>query len=382
MVNAVRKTELYKGASIKDVMDLKISTKRFRQSNHRELLNHSLWGYNKGNTGGSTGEPLTFEYGIEVWEAERIHQQFLYALYGISRRNAQIVSFSGMRPSEKAIRGNRFWRRRLFSWPYGTHEFSSLFLNIENIASYVSEFNHLNPNVVRGYPSAICDFIRLINEKKISVYPPAVVLLTSETISREQIRLIKSSWNCEVICQYGMSEAVVFAFTFGEYEGYYCSPFYGKTEIVDDRGLHVSVGEIGRIVATSFSNFRQPFIRYETGDLGRYDGVSNGFVKISSLEGRTSDFVFDKFGVKIMLVGLVFGHHSEVFGRIINWQIVQTKKGEISMRLRVDDSWDCTRDELLVQNMFPKISVCFDYNGKMDKTKLGKRPFLIQEVEE
>ena len=81
-----------------------------------------------------------------------------------------------------------------------------------------------------------------------------------------------------------------------------------------------------------------------------------------------------------MLVGLVFGYHSEVFARIKRWQVVQIDMGSCVLRLHTNKNWQPERDEKLVRQIFADIDVRFEYDAPFDKTRLGKRPFLIQKV--
>lgn len=54
-------------------------------------------------------------------------------------------------------------------------------------------------------------------------------------------------------------------------------------------------GEVGRIVVTDLFNYRIPFVRYDTGDLGSII-EKNGEPKLRSIEGRKVDILYDVNG--------------------------------------------------------------------------------------
>ena len=94
-------------------------------------------------------------------------------------------------------------------------------------------------------------------------------------------------------------------------EVYYCSPIYGYTEVVDQKGQHVNIGEQGEVVVTGFVEYGLPFIRYKTGDLAIYGGETElGETILTKLLGREVDCIYNKGGKKIYLVGLSLGTYS------------------------------------------------------------------------
>ena len=124
---------------------------------------------------------------------------------------------------------------------------------------------------------------------------------------------------------------------------------YTKAVILDENGNHVKKGECGEIVVTGFTNVGLPFVRYKTGDLAIYGGTQrNGTVVISNLLGRSKDFVYDKQGEKVYLVGFIFGGHIKAFNDIREWQIHQKEKGKLVITIVKGVSFcQKTEDELL-----------------------------------
>lgn len=208
------------------------------------------------------------------------------------------------------------------------------------------------------------------------------IMITSENIEENQIMQINKAFNCPVLPQYGMTESCAFGFSKANDLIYYCSPYYGVTEILNSEGNQVLPGEIGEIVLTSLGNNYQPFIRYKTGDIAIYGGENNGFTILNKIIGRTQDYIVDIDGLKIMLVGLIFGSHTKVFAKIKIWQIIQEKSGLILIKILTEKGW-AEEDEIEIKKIFwcnNKITTTILYTSDFTLTNAGKRKFVIQNI--
>lgn len=274
--------------------------------------------------------------------------------------------------------------KKIINFPFGSLKLSATNLTNENAIYYIKKLLKEKPDFIRGYPSAISLISDVIIKNSLQYNFSFVkgIMLTSENIDEKQIELVKRAFRCDVLPQYGMTETCAFGFTnFNELK-YYCSPYYGITEVLNKNGNHVEKGEIGEIILTSFGNLYQPFVRYRTGDLAEYGGESNGFVILNKIIGRTQDYLLDSNFQKIMLVGLIFGAHTQVFGAIKMWQIIQSKLGEIEIKIDPLDNWDnsCENELRGVLNANNKIKIIFIYTNNFELTKAGKRKFMVQKL--
>jgi len=208
--------------------------------------------------------------------------------------------------------------------------------------------------------------------------------LTSENFSQQEKDYISDVLGCPVWGQYGHTECSVFAVQEPDKTRYLCSPLYGFTEIINDDGKHVGIGEIGSLVVTGFNMYGLPFIRYKTGDLAVYGGETNyGETILTELLGRDSDFIFDKDSKKIYLVGLIFGAHMHAFDCINTWQIVQDMIGSITLKIvKGVDYNQATEKELQTFFASNNLDLVIEYVPSIEKTKRGKQKFLIQNIKE
>jgi phenylacetate-CoA ligase len=205
------------------------------------------------------------------------------------------------------------------------------------------------------------------------------VQLTAETIPEWQVAQIRATLRCDVILQYGHSEACVFGFSTLNGSDYYCSPFYGVTEVIDSEGQHVDVGQSGEVVVTGLHNRGMPLIRYRTGDEAVYGGTRNGFVILQRVLGRTQDFLLDASGNRVSVTGSIMAQHFSAFRSIAKWQIIQTIPGRVKMKL-VKASGYRDEDEMEIRRKLAAacdIKLDIEYVSDIPVTSRGKHRFVI-----
>lgn len=330
------------------------------------------------NTGGSTGEPLKFPVSENF---EHVHQKFLFNLMG-GEENDIIVSIDGTRITDELINKLIYWKNGYQNFPWGSIHYSTLYMNDDNMKYYIEHLNLIKPGIMRGYPSGFEKLANYMIANHISLeFDLKAIYLTSEYFDSSCTDLLRTAFKCSVYGQYGHSEVSIFAFTLANSLEYLCSPLYGYTEVLDEKGCHVKVGETGEVVVTGYSNKIMPIVRYKTGDLVEYGGTQNGVVKLKSLQGRSVDYVISDSNKKTYLTGLIFGGHLKSFEKIKNWQIEQNDPGIITIRIVKDAGYlDLHEDEIV--KLFNSVGVKADleYVSEIPLTKRGKRKFMIQNI--
>lgn len=336
------------------------------------------------NTGGSTGSPLHFPtHGNSRWclDGEAFCQAWLYKQMAGSYK-LKISSVDGSRVDETKLNQNIYWRINDSNFPYGITHYSTIYLNPCSFPYYLNHLNDEKPDILRGYPSGIYELAKLIEESNASLsFKLKAIYLTSENILDYQVKLIEKVFGCKVWGQYGHSEASIFAIRRPDQESYECHPLYGYIEIIGNDGEHVQQGDIGEIVVTGFQYAALPFIRYRTGDLAEYGGTKDGYVILNRLLGRSGDYIVQKNGQKIYLVGFIFGGHLKAFNHINNWQITQNVPGVLILTIVKGINYtDDTEFELVNFFSSKEFEVEINYTSTIDKTTRGKQPFMIQNI--
>lgn len=338
-------------------------------------------------TSGTSGNPLVF---LASKNKEAQHQIAFYEYItgqsflkqGLTHVNT--IAIDGSRISENDISRNVFWIKNSGSDLYGRISFSSVHMNDQTLPFYVKKITELNPYLLRGYPSAILKLGRFIKDHNSLAdisWRPKGIYLTSENSNREDMNELSEIFSCPVFGQYGHTEASVFGWTQPNRDIYYCSPFYGFTEVLDDRNNQVNEGQIGEIVVTGFGNDVQPFIRYRTGDIAEYGGKINGIVKLNKILGRNNDFIINNAGQTIPLCGLLDIHYLDCQAMIKGIQVQQFEKGKVLIFLSVSLGWNkAGEDEIRNLLSLQDIDCSFRYVTEIPLSSNGKQRLMIQEL--
>jgi len=356
------------------------------RSQRNELISDEIDSMDCGtmNTGGSTGEPLEFFVSRIAGLIDTVHQEFVFKNSMQYQQGDVIVAFDGSSVPTKLLNAHKYWVvTSNQDIPYGRLSYSSLYLRADTIPHYIRHILETKPSIFRGYPSFINDIAQYILDNGISIpFKVKGVQLTAENAHDWQIENIRKAFNTEVFLQYGHSEVCVYGYTFDNSYEYYCSPFYGFTEVLSDDGKHISVGDVGEVVVTGFYNFAMPFIRYRTGDLAVFNGDVDGVTRLGKIVGRTQDFILTDNGEKVALTALIFGQHYRAFRNIQKWQLQQDIPGKVKVRIVQEDDYS-VENEIEIRAKFKDIcdvDTEFDYVDLIPLSPRGKFKFLVQNI--
>jgi len=109
-------------------------------------------------------------------------------------------------------------------------------------------------------------------------------------------------------------------------------------ELIDLNGDPVTEqGKVGRLVVTNFSNRTLPLIRFDTGDLGIYDGsqcdCGRGMPKIvRKIAGSHDELLIDAKG-KYLSPGVLQTTMSEAGFQAIKYQLIQNSRNKFKLKL-------------------------------------------------
>lgn len=334
------------------------------------------------HTGGSTGEPLRVLLSPKCGIIDDIHQEFLYRLIGY-RDGDGFITFGGTEVPSELIENNIFWIDKNSKRPFGKKKYSAFYLSDKNIPLYLANFIKTKPDLILSYPSVIYEIARYMNREHIRItFKIKGIILTAERAFDWQIREIRKAFRAKIYFEYGHSEVCVFAYTPANSRKYLCSPFYGFTEVLDDQDKQVKKGSAGEVVVTSFYNYAMPLIRYRTGDIAIYGGIKKGVVCLDKVQGRSQDYIYGADGNKVALNALIFGQHYRAFRNIKKWQIIQSRKGSVVIKI-VPDKYFGQKDKLEIRKKFLDLAntkAVFKYLNSIPLSKRGKFLLLIQKI--
>ena len=258
-------------------------------------------------TSGSSGTRLVINNSKECFYRENAFICHFYKQFGVGGGQAKIAYIGG---DGKAL--------ITVSPLYNMLRCCSRFLNKDTVAEALQSICKYRPTIIRGLPSAIYWFCKLLDELNMRIdFPLRGVVFASENVFPYQRDLIERVLDCKSLAYYGQTERVVFAeeqFGNGEIPQYTFHKLYGYTEIDPDDDF--------AIIGTGFINRKMPLLRYKIDD--RAELLSNGCYHIT---GHRSLAMIGKNGERISPASL--SDTAAVFDLIDKFQFVQNKPGEV-----------------------------------------------------
>ena len=284
-----------------------------------------------GKTSGSTGaglkfiEPRTFDaFRWAIWWRFRLGVGLTF--------NQKCGYFGGRSFVPLSANASIFWRHSLFS---NQILFSIYHLSEGNVDSYIKKIVNSGVQWLHGYPSALCELARLVDERRgLGFVKIALITTGSETLTESQRQYLSRVFGANVYQMYGQSEGVA-NISECPRSRLHIDEDFSIVELLptDTRGLF-------RIIGTNYKNWMTPFIRYDTGDLVRYSKAKcscgrSGRV-VDEVVGRDDDYIVLADGTRVGRLDHVTKGLSEVIGA----QFVQRVKGEVKVILHgtIDES--------------------------------------------
>lgn len=211
----------------------------------------------------------------------------------------------------------------------------------------LAEVRAFAPEVVEGWPSAICALAGLLQERGERL-PVAGVITSSESTSAVQAELMTSVFAAPLVDHYGQTERVCMAGSC-EAGGYHVFDDYGVVELVPTVDAAPDEGDRLEVVGTPLHNWGFPLFRYRTGDtVGRPPtgpcACGRAFTRLDPVSGRQEDAFTTADGRRVVQPSAPVIH---VRG-IREGQVAQLAPGvfEIRMALRPDADPAAVRAEV------------------------------------
>lgn len=319
------------------------------------------------NTGGSSGQPLSFYIEPSSIPHEWAHMHTIWAKLGYKQSDLKIVF------------GGRADVKNIMEYDAVRHQLTlDIYKSPQQIAdTLLANFKKYKPKYLHGYPSAIFDFVIWLDVNKHPLLPILKqyiqgMFLGSEFPSPVHRKKVEELLSCGSVSWYGHTERAVLAY---EKDAQYTyNPFvsYGFSEAIKNQQDDFS------LVATSYYNYASPLIRYDTSDLidpNIQDGLLVDF-KISS--GRNGEYILDRHSNKIYLTALIFGRHHSIFDYV---QHIQVKQNEVGKAIFYITSSENYSHEYLIDKMdLSNVDLDFSFEVIQSpiKTAAAKVPLLIR----
>ena len=364
-----------------EINELPILTKHDLRSCGNELLSNSIniKKLLKGQTGGSTGLPVTYYYD------QHSLQQTEAAL-------RTFFTWSGWKPGERILflwgarqdlTNRGVVKKNLGEWVSGRKILPAYEFDEAIMSNWLLIIKTYKPVIIYGYTSILSAFAKYIKESEKGIWPLKGIYTTAEMLYPTQRQLIEEVFHCKTYNQYGCREI----------PGIASECPNGNMHILTDMAYvealgGKSTGHRNELIATSLSNWAMPLIRYKLGDLGELKegacpcGLSFPMMEIGF--GRTNDILVTLNGKHIY--PSYFIHLLDDFSEIQEYQFRQTRPSQFVLYIREEQA-----NDLLIKNLkslevkmkkdFGQgLSLDISVVEKIEKTQAGKHRFIISDL--
>ncbi len=218
-------------------------------------------------------------------------------------------------------------------------ELSCFRMNLEDVEAFRNQIESYKPRFIRGYPSALYLFCRLLRQRRVSLHIP-MVISGSETLYDFQRLEIESFLGARIYNHYTHWEraASIMECDLGQL---HAQEDFGHHEILDSEGQPVPPGVPGEITVTGLHNLAMPLIRYRTGDIGVWSAnecsCGQSFPVVETIEGRESDYIISSDGTAIPVTSVLA--IAKNLNHLVYMQIIQEVLGRLEIRIVKADGY-------------------------------------------
>jgi len=328
-----------------------------------------------GNTGGSTGKPVSFYYDRHKHELMRAGMIRSYMWCGW-KPGQKILNFWGAR--QDIQHGNQLINKY--------HEYISA---EKTIAAYEYSESQLDdwtkiilackPVLLQGYASILAELSGYIIANNIRM--PKTILgiySTAEMLNDWQRTLMERAFGCRVFNQYGSREIPNIA----------CECSHGNQHIFTDMVYleSQSINGEDRLIITSLSNRLMPFIRYDIGDSGKLKegdcACGSPFPLMELGLCRSNDLIKTSTGKSI---------HPSCFNRLLygqtdikQYQYIQTELDKITLNIvstsKLEIETVNSLKESLHRDIDENMLLEINYVDEIKRSISGKHRYVISNL--
>lgn len=304
---------------------------------HKDLIFQKNKKYLTVSTGGSSAEPTTFITSRYEKDIEYANTYLGRGAFDIKPLDKATLFWGHSHLFGSGLKGriNKF-KRLIEDKIVSIERFSAYDLSVETIKTYVKALDSMSTSYLIGYTSSIFYMARYIvdNNIKLKISDTLkAIILTSETITDQDIKIIKKAFRVPVVIEYGMAETSVVAYSTPNHEGLkvFWDSFIAQES--DDSEL----------ILTTLYNKEFPLINYATNDIiTSLQNHNSTLLRIAEIKGRKRDVLIlrsiDKKFIEID--GLVIIHIAKANAGVYSISYRQKNNQEIEINIVTEPTID------------------------------------------
>ncbi|HKY02157.1 MAG TPA: phenylacetate--CoA ligase family protein [Burkholderiales bacterium] len=335
--------------ALSDLQKLPFLTKALIRANTDALKSENAQGLARFNTGGSSGEPLTFYIGSERVSHDVAAKWRATRWWDVDIGDPEIVLWGS--PIELGAQDRvRLLRDRLMR----TRLLPAFEMSENKLEQFVTEIRTTRPRMLFGYPSALARIASYAKNKGVRMNDLniRVAFVTAERLYPEQRGIIETVFGCKVANGYGGRDAGFIAHEC-PHGGMHITAEDIIVETIDAQGRSTPPGVAGEIAVTHLATKDFPFIRYRTGDVGVLDqslcACGRGLPLLKEIQGRTTDFVVASDGT--VMHGLALIYVLRELEEIEAFKIVQESIDYTRVLVVARAGFDAATEEAIVRGL-------------------------------
>lgn len=369
--------------SLKDFEKLPILTKDIVNKEYDNLIASNYRGHSKTKTtGGSTGQPFSYEY---TYESHKKREAIAMRGYGMAGAGLGVKTWQLWGADLVYPGWFKSFKNRMFHSFYNRKMANSFAMNLNNLQTYVDDYERFKPNAIVSYTSPLVQLAEYILDNKLSVHSPDTILTGAEPLYEFQREIIEKAFGAKVHNTYGCREVMLIASECEEQKGLFINSDHLLVEVLDANGAPI-VEKVGQILISDLSNYAMPLIRYENGDQAiladETQNASLPFPVLKSIEGRKLDVIKTPDGR--LLPGEFFPHLLKDFEGIRKFQIIQKKLNELHVAIVKNELFVKSEEESLLsiiqKHVGADVEIILSYPEEISLTKSGKFRVTISEL--
>jgi phenylacetate-coenzyme A ligase PaaK-like adenylate-forming protein len=271
--------------TLEELKKFPVLSKKDIQENADLVLAH-LNKYQIVSTGGSTGEPTKFPTAKGEKDFEYSNTYLGRSRLGIEplARTVLLWGHSHLFGTGLVGKINQL-RRRLSDYLINTTRLDAYDLSVDSVGGYAKRIAAVNPELLIGYTSAVFKVAQyVLNNKDVSLEFSHLkcVIVTSETVTINDIKIIREAFRVPVVLEYGMAESSVIA---------YSSVDPNVIDVFWDSFIAQSNQE-KQLLITTLNERLFPLINYDTSDcINVSREFHHSILSFESISGRKKDNV-------------------------------------------------------------------------------------------
>lgn len=342
-----------------------------------ELPYNKIGSFKRGQTGGSTGEPLKYRISRKCDDSA-----FAILYRGLGRGGYKLGDRMAIMAGGSLVTKRKSFKTKLISFVMNTRKYSSYGISDSLFQEYYDDIVRWKPKYIRGYPSSIFEFAKFVSRNDYELKFDSV-FTTAEMLFDHQREYIELVFDAKVFNCYGLNDGGVTAFECEHGAGLHIDFERGYLEVVDVDGKQV-FGEVGKIVATSILNKATPFVRYDTGDLGVISdepcACGSPYPLLNKLVGRTTDIL----NINGRVVGSPVLTVLMASVDVVRYQFIQESKNRVVIVIEKGSLPSPADEDFIRRSLFSNIGefeLIFIYDeGAFEVADGGKHKVVVNKL--